>query len=125
MEEALGFPKLFALAEDNGLTLPRARKGPHKPGVKLLLREKRLLVGRREVPLEGSGRAFDLMVLLAEGPLPWQEAGRRLWEEDGEEVRKRLHTTASRVRDLLADREAVRWRGEVLELDPERRWVVV
>jgi len=82
-----------------------------------------LLVGRREVPLEGSGKAFALLaLLLKEGPLPWREAALRLWGEDGPGVRERLHTTASRARDLLADREAVRWEGEVLRLDPERRW---
>jgi hypothetical protein len=29
------------------------------------------------------------------------------------------------ARDLLADREAVVWRGETLLLDPRRRWEVV
>jgi IS5 family transposase len=57
--------------------------------------------------------------------MTWREAARRLWEEDGEEARRRLHTTASRARDLLADREAVVWRGETLLLDRRRKWEVV
>ncbi|AEV17329.1 hypothetical protein TCCBUS3UF1_p320 (plasmid) [Thermus sp. CCB_US3_UF1] len=124
MEEALGFPELFAFAEAHGLRLPRTRKAPDKPGVRLEAgKTPRMMVGRREVPLEGSGRAFDLMALLAaEGPLSWREAALRLWGEDGPGLRERLHTTASRARDLVADREAVRWKGEVLSLDPERRW---
>jgi IS5 family transposase len=126
MEEALSFPELFALAEAEGLAPPRTRRAPEKPGARLVLTEKRLFVGRREVPLEGSGRAFDLLALLArEGPMTWREAARRLWEEDGEEARRRLHTTASRARDLLADREAVVWRGETLLLDRRRKWEVV
>ena len=126
MEEALSFPELFALAEAEGLAPPRTRRAPERPGARLVLPEKRLFVGRREVPLEGSGRAFDLLALLArEGPMTWREVARRLWEEDGEEARRRLHTTASRARDLLADREAVVWRGETLLLDPRRRWEVV
>ncbi|GAA6737462.1 MULTISPECIES: tetratricopeptide repeat protein [Thermus] len=126
MEEALAFPQLFALAEEQGLSLPRSRRAPERPKVKLDPEGRRMWVGRREVPLEGSGRAFDLLVLLAqEGPLPWQEAAFRLWEEVGEDIRKRLHTTASRARDLVADREAVVWRGEVLELDGRRRWAIV
>lgn len=55
----------------------------------------------------------------------WREAALRLWGEDGPGVRERLHTTASRARDLLADREAVVWRGETLLLDPRRKWKVV
>lgn len=122
-EEALGFPDLFALAEERGLALFRARKAPEKPKVVLRESPPGLLVGRREVPLEGSGKAFALLaLLLKEGPLPWREAALRLWGEDGPGVRERLHTTASRARDLLADREAVRWEGEVLRLDPERKW---
>ncbi|WP_255721589.1 tetratricopeptide repeat protein [Thermus sp. NEB1569] len=124
MEEALGFPELFAFAERSGLRLPKARRAPDKP--KVVLEdgpERRLWVGRRSVPLEGSGRAFDLLaLLLREGPLHWREAALRLWGEDGPGVRERLHMTASRVRDLLGDREAVRWKGEVLSLDSERRW---
>lgn len=124
MEEALSFPELFAFAEERGLKLPKARRAPDKP--KVVLEdgpERRLWVGRRSVPLEGSGRAFDLLaLLLREGPLHWREAALRLWGEDGPGVRERLHMTASRVRDLLADREAVRWRGETLSLDPRRRW---
>ncbi|HAR68976.1 MAG TPA: tetratricopeptide repeat protein, partial [Thermus scotoductus] len=124
MEEALGFPELFAFAERNGLRLPKARRAPDKP--KVVLEdgpERRLWVGRRSVPLEGSGRAFDLLaLLLREGPLHWREAALRLGGEDGPGVRERLHMTASRIRDLLADREAVRWKGEVLSLDPGRRW---
>jgi len=122
-EEALGFPDLFALAEERGLALPRARRAPEKPKVVLRENPPGLLVGRREVPLEGSGKAFALLaLLLKEGPLPWREAALSLWGEDGPGVRERLHMTASRARDLLADREAVRWEGEVLRLDPERRW---
>ena len=123
MEEALGFPELFAFAERNGLRLPKARRAPDKP--KAVLEngpERRLWVGRRSVPLEGSGRAFDLLaLLLREGPLHWREAALRLWGEDGPGVRERLHMTASRIRDLLADRDAVRWKGEALSLDPGRR----
>ncbi len=123
-EEALGFPELFALAEARELKLPRTRRAPERPRVRLEAgKVRRLWLGRREVPLEGSGKAFDLLLLLAsEGPLTWREAALRLWGEDGPGVRERLHMTASRARDLLADREAVRWEGEVLRLDPERRW---
>nr|ABQ95638.1 hypothetical protein [Thermus sp. 4C] len=123
-EEALAFPELFALAETRELKLPRTRRAPERPRVRLEAgKVRRLWLGRREVPLEGSGKAFDLLLLLAsEGPLTWREAALRLWGEDGPGVRERLHTTASRARDLLADREAVRWEGEVLRLDPERRW---
>ncbi|GAA6756360.1 hypothetical protein Thermus77420_18360 [Thermus thalpophilus] len=123
-EEALGFPELFALAEARELKLPRTRRAPERPRVRLEAgKVRRLWLGRREVPLEGSGKAFDLLLLLAsEGPLTWREAALRLWGEDGPGVRERLHMTASRARDLLADREAVRWKGEVLSLDSERRW---
>ncbi|WP_038043866.1 tetratricopeptide repeat protein [Thermus tengchongensis] len=126
MEEALAFPDLFALAEARGLRLPRTRRAPERPKVRLEERERRLWVGRREVPLEGSGKAFDLLLLLAtQGPTTWREAALKLWGEDGPGVRERLHTTASRARDLLADREAVRWEGEVLRLDSRRRWEVL
>lgn len=127
MEEALAFPQLFALGEARGLALPRTRRAPERPMVRLDTGERRLWVGRREVALEGSGFAFELMVLLArEGPLHWAEAAYRLWEERGAPgLRKRLHTTVSRARDLVADREAVRWREEVVELDSRRRWEVV
>ena len=122
MEEALGFPELFAFAERSSLRLPKARRAPDKPKVVLEEAPPRLWVGRREVPLDGSGRAFDLMtLLLREGPLHWREAALRLWGEDGPGVRERLHMTASRIRDLLADRDAVRWKGEALSLDPGRR----
>jgi hypothetical protein len=48
-----------------------------------------------------------LAVLLARGALPGKPASR------------------SSPRDLLADREAVVWRGETLLLDPRRKWEVV
>jgi tetratricopeptide (TPR) repeat protein len=125
MEEALGFPRLFALAEAEGLELPATRRSPERPKAKLFREERKLVVARREVPLAGSGLAFELLLALAEGPLTWREVATRLWGEASEEARARLHMTASRARDLLADREAVVWRGETLLLDPRRRWEVV
>lgn len=128
MEEALAFPELFDLAGRHGLELPRVEPSGDKAGVRLFPHgERRLQVGGRKVPLEGSGRAFDLMVYLAlEGPTGWEAAASALWEgEKSKVLYQRLKHTASRARDLLADAEAVRLRGGVVSLDPERVWEVV
>lgn len=128
MEEALTFPKLFDLAARRGMELPRVQPATAKPGVRLCpYGVRRLWVGEREVPLEGSGRAFDLMVYLAlEGPASWEVAASALWEGESPKVLyRRLKHTASRARDLLADAEAVRLRRGLVSLDPERAWEVV
>lgn len=65
-----------------------------------------------------------MALLIKEGALHWQDAAMKLWGENGPGVRERLHMTASRIRDLVADREAVRWVEEVLSLDPRRRWEI-
>jgi len=129
MEEALAFPELFDLAERRGLRPRRTRRARGPAPVRLEpWGGRRLLAGRREVPLEGSGRAFELLVYLAlEGAASWERVAHALWE-DAERPRKlyrRVQMAAARARDLLADGGAVRVRGGVLELDPKREWRVV
>ena len=131
MEESGAFPELFALAARGGVSVPRIQRREALDEVRLApWGRKRLLVGEREVPLAGSGRAFELMVFLAlEGPTAWERVAEALWEpppgEPKAKVRRRLRMTVSRARDLLADPEAVLMRNGVLELNPRREWRVL
>jgi len=127
MEEALGFPALFALAGDRPRT--RARRGP-APATLDPAGRGRLLVGRREVPLAGSGRALALLVFLTlEGPSPWERAAEALWEDAARAGKRalyrRVQAAAARARDLLASGRAVALEGGVLSLEPGRRWRVL
>ena len=125
-EEAMSWPELFDLAARGGLVLERARRAEGPPPVRLEpWGRRRLHAGDREVPLGGSGRAFELLVFLAlEGPSSWEKAAHALWGdvESSRALYRRTQVALARARDLLASREAVRLAGGVLDLDPEREW---
>lgn len=128
LEEAMSWPALFDLAARRGVRLERTRRARSLAPVTLEpWGGRRLLAGKREVPLEGSGRAFELLVYLAlEGPASWERVAHALWsdEERSRTLYRRVQMAAARARDLLASGEAVRLSGGVLELDPGREWRV-
>lgn len=127
VEESLAWPEVFAWGREQGVYLPLIQPRQDKAPVRLKATGVReLWVGQRQVPLGGSGKAFDLLVYLAmEGPHHWERAGLALWEGEGPVVLyTRLKATLSRARDLLASRDAVRMERGVLSLDPAREWQV-
>lgn len=126
-EESLAWPEMFAWAREQGVDLPLAQRRQDRAPVRLKATGVReLWVGQRQVPLGGSGKAFDLLVYLAlEGPQHWERVGLALWEGESPAVLyTRLKATLSRARDLLASRDAVRMERGVLSLDPARGWLV-
>lgn len=126
-EEARAWPALFDWGREKGLKLPQPQQHETKAPVRLKVNGVReLWIGERQVPLGGSGKAFDLLVYLAlEGPHHWEQVGCALWEGEAPQVLyTRLKATLSRARDLLAQREAVRMERGILSLDPTRAWQV-